>query len=108
MARGLGGEEMTVSEEAVRLSIRQYTREAGVRNLEREIASVMRRDVADMAVRKRSRAAVDDVKRVRAALGKRRPYDEIAERIDPPGVAAGLGGAPTGGENNFVAAGGTP
>ena len=108
IAHGLRPDEISISEEAVRLIIRQYTREAGVRNLEREIASVMRRDVADMAVRKRSRAAVDDVKRVRAALGKRRHYDEIAERIDRPGVATGLVWTPTGGEIIFVEAALTP
>jgi ATP-dependent Lon protease len=108
IAHGLRVDEITVSEEAVRLIIRQYTREAGVRNLEREIASVMRRDVADMAVRKRSRAVVDDSKRVRAALGKRRYYDEIRERIDRPGVATGLVWTPTGGEIIFVEAALTP
>ena len=104
IAHGLRPDEISISEEAVRLIIRQYTREAGVRNLEREIASVMRRDVADMAVRKRSRLVPDDVKRVRAALGKRRHYDEIAERIDRPGVATGLVWTPTGGEIIFVEA----
>src|ERR1700693_2075723 len=84
-AHGLRAGEISMSEEAVRLIIRQYTREAGVRNLEREIASVMRRDVADMAVRKRSRLVPDDVKRVRAALGKRRYYDDVAERVGRPG-----------------------
>jgi ATP-dependent Lon protease len=108
LAHGLRPDEISISEEAVRLIIRQYTREAGVRNLEREIASVMRRDVADMAVRKRSRAVVDDVKRVRAALGKRRYYDDVAERIDRPGVATGLVWTPTGGEIIFVEAALTP
>jgi ATP-dependent Lon protease len=109
VAHGLRADEITISEEAVRLIIRQYTREAGVRNLEREIASVMRRDVADMAVRRRGRAAVvDDVKRVRAALGKRRYYDDVAERIDRPGVATGLVWTPTGGEIIFVEAALTP
>ena len=107
-AHGLREDEVTISEEAVRLIIRQYTREAGVRNLEREIASVMRRDVADMAVRKRGRAAVDDAKRVRAALGKRRYYDDVRERIDHPGVATGLVWTPTGGEIIFVEAALTP
>ena len=107
-AHGLRPDEISISEEAIRLIVRQYTREAGVRNLEREIASVMRRDVADMAVRRRSRAAVDDVKRVRAALGKRRYYDDVAERIDRPGVATGLVWTPTGGEIIFVEAALTP
>jgi ATP-dependent Lon protease len=108
IAHGLRVDEITISEEAVRLIIRQYTREAGVRNLEREIASVMRRDVADMAVRKRARSVPDDVKRVRAALGKRRYYDDVAERIDRPGVATGLVWTPTGGEIIFVEAALTP
>ncbi|MGH7762461.1 MAG: endopeptidase La [Candidatus Dormibacteraceae bacterium] len=108
IAHGLRVDEITVSEAAVRLVIRHYTREAGVRNLEREIASVMRRDVADMAVRRRSRVVPDDVKRVRSALGKRRYYDEIAERIDRPGVATGLVWTPTGGEIIFVEAALTP
>jgi ATP-dependent Lon protease len=97
-----------MSVEAVRLIISQFTREAGVRNLEREIASVMRRDVADMAVNKKSKKVVDDVKRVRAALGKRRFYDDVAERIDRPGVATGLVWTPTGGEIIFVEAALTP
>ena len=107
IAHGLRPGEITMSEEAIRLIISQFTREAGVRNLEREIASVMRRDVADMAVKK-SKKVVDDVKRVRAALGKRRFYDDVAERIDRPGVATGLVWTPTGGEIIFVEAALTP
>src|SRR5437879_741693 len=106
-AHGLRVGEVGVAEDAVRLIIRQYTREAGVRNLEREIASVMRRAVAEMAVGKRLRQSVD-VKRVRAALGKRRFHDEVAERIDRPGVATGLVWTPTGGEIVFVEAALTP
>jgi ATP-dependent Lon protease len=68
----------------------------------------MRRDVADMAVRKRPGKVVDDVKRVRLALGKRRFYDDVAERIDRPGVATGLVWTPTGGEIIFVEAALTP
>ncbi len=107
LAHGLRAGEVTVEEDAVRAIIREYTREAGVRNLEREIASVMRRLVADMAVGKRPRKAVN-VRRVRAALGKRRHYDEIRERIDRPGVATGLVWTPTGGEIIFVEAALTP
>jgi ATP-dependent Lon protease len=107
-AHGLQPDEVKVSEEAVRLIIRQYTREAGVRNLEREIASVIRRDVSEMATRKRPRRTPDDAKRVRAALGKRRFYDEVAERIDRPGIATGMVWTPTGGEIIFVEAALTP
>jgi ATP-dependent Lon protease len=107
LSHGLRPGEVMLAEDAVRVIIREYTREAGVRNLEREIASVMRRAVADMAVGKRPRKAVD-VKRVRAALGKRRFYDDIRERIDRPGVATGLVWTPTGGEIIFVEAALTP
>jgi ATP-dependent Lon protease len=106
-AHGLRVGEVGMAEEAVRLIIRQYTREAGVRNREREIASVMRRAVAEIAVGKRPRKAVD-VKRVRAALGKRRFHDDVRERIDRPGVATGLVWTPTGGEIVFVEAALTP
>jgi ATP-dependent Lon protease len=108
IAHGLRLGEIAISTDAIRLIISQYTREAGVRNLEREIASIMRRDVADMAVGKRAKRAVDDVKRVRTALGKRRFYDDVAERIDRPGVATGLVWTPTGGEIIFVEAALTP
>jgi ATP-dependent Lon protease len=107
LAHGLRPGEVTLAEDAVRAIIREYTREAGVRNLEREIASVMRRVVAEIAVGRRRRHAVD-VKRVRAALGKRRHYDDVAERIDRPGVATGLVWTPTGGEIIFVEAALTP
>jgi ATP-dependent Lon protease len=89
-AHGLRVGEVGMAEEAIRLIIRQYTREAGVRNLEREIASVMRRAVAEIA------------------LGKRRFHDDVRERIDRPGVATGLVWTPTGGEIVFVEAALTP
>ena len=108
LSHGLRTGEITLAEDAVRVIIREYTREAGVRHLEREIASVMRRAVADMAVGKRPGRKAVDVRRVRAALGKRRYYDDIRERIDRPGVATGLVWTPTGGEIIFVEAALTP
>ncbi len=106
-AHGLRPGEIAISEDAVRLIIREYTREAGVRNLEREIASLIRRDVAELASGKRVKR-MDDVKKVRAALGKRRFFDDAAERIDRPGIATGLVWTPTGGEIIFVEAALTP
>src|SRR5437899_13067055 len=106
-AHGLRDGEITISEDAVRLIIRDYTREAGVRNLEREIASLIRRDVAEIAAGKRVKR-MDDAKKVRAALGKRRFYDDVAERIHRPGSATGLVWTPTGGEIIFVEATLTP
>src|SRR5438094_5289740 len=107
LAHGLRPGEIAISEEAIRLIIRDYTREAGVRNLEREIASLIRRDVAEIASGKRLKR-MDDTKKVRAALGKRRFFDEVAERIDRPGIATGLVWTPTGGEIIFVEATLTP
>ncbi len=107
IAHGLHEGEIEISEAAIRLIIREYTREAGVRNLEREIASLIRRDVAELAQGKRVKK-LDDARRVRAALGKRRFYDDVAERIDRPGIATGLVWTPTGGEIIFVEATLTP
>src|SRR5256886_435378 len=106
-AHGLRPDEVTMADDAIRLIVGEYTREAGVRNLEREIASVMRRAVADIAVGKKIRKPADR-RRVRAALGKRRHFDEVAERIDRPGVATGLVWTPTGGDIIFVEAALTP
>jgi ATP-dependent Lon protease len=103
-AHGLRSEEVSFGDQALRLVIREYTREAGVRNLEREIAGVLRR-VAALIVGGESVGVVEvDLERVRDALGKRRFYDESAERIDRPGVATGLTWTPTGGEIVFVEA----
>src|SRR5690349_3155349 len=107
LAHGLREGEVAISEPAIRLIIREYTREAGVRNLEREIASLIRRDVSEIASGKKLKV-VDDTKKVRAALGKRRFYDDVAERIDRPGIATGLVWTPTGGEIIFVEAALTP
>ncbi|HEX6348342.1 MAG TPA: endopeptidase La [Candidatus Dormibacteraeota bacterium] len=103
-AHGLRRDEVAFSDDALRTIIRQYTREAGVRSLEREIAGVLRRAAADIAEGKAAAPVVADLERVRDALGKRRFYDESAERIDRAGVATGLSWTPTGGEIIFVEA----
>jgi ATP-dependent Lon protease len=103
-AHGLTTEEVEFSDAALRLIIREHTREAGVRNLEREIASVLRRLAADVAEGKVTEKVVVEPARVRESLGKRRFFDESAERIDRPGVATGLTWTPAGGEIVFVEA----
>jgi ATP-dependent Lon protease len=103
-AHGLLAEEVAFGEEAIRVVIRHYTREAGVRNLEREIAGVLRRVAAMIAGGEASGTIAVDAERVRDALGKRRFFDDSAERIDRPGVATGLTWTPTGGEILFVEA----
>jgi len=107
-AHGLRADEVLFEEASLRLLIRQYTREAGVRNLEREIAGVLRRAAALIAAGESEGPVVVDTERVRDALGKRRFYDESAERIDRPGVATGLTWTPTGGEIVFVEAAAVP
>ncbi|TMC02928.1 MAG: endopeptidase La, partial [Chloroflexi bacterium] len=109
-AHGLRAEELEFGESAIRMIIREYTREAGVRSLEREIAAVLRRVAAMIAGGEAgtSDAAADtipvDGERVRDALGKRRFFDDTAERIDRPGVATGMTWTPAGGEILFVEA----
>jgi ATP-dependent Lon protease len=103
-AHGLAADEAEFSEGSLRLIIREYTREAGVRNLEREIAAVLRRMAAEIAEGKVAGKVLVDPTRVRETLGKRRFFDESAERIDRPGVATGLTWTPTGGEIVFVEA----
>ncbi|HLQ62200.1 MAG TPA: endopeptidase La [Candidatus Acidoferrales bacterium] len=108
-AHGLKHEEVTFTEESVGTIIREYTREAGVRNLEREIASVLRRVASQVAEADGASAPVGvDEKLLRDALGKRRFFDDSAERIDRPGIAIGLVWTPTGGEIIFVEATLTP
>ena len=104
-AHGLKPEEVDFSEEAIRNLIGEYTREAGVRNLEREIASVLRRTAADVAEDKITQLPVTiDAERVREALGKRRYFGVAAEQIDRPGIAVGLVWTAAGGEILFVEA----
>jgi ATP-dependent Lon protease len=102
-AHGLRGEEVEIDDAALRRIIREYTREAGVRNLEREIAAVVRK-----AARRISEGAAAPI-RVSAAqvpdyLRRPRFFDEMAERIDRPGVATGLAWTPAGGDVLFVEA----
>jgi ATP-dependent Lon protease len=103
-AHGLLPDEVAFDDAPIRLVIRQYTREAGVRNLEREIAAVLRRVAAMIAGGETTGSISVDAERVRDALGKRRFFDDTAERIDRPGVATGLTWTPTGGEILFVEA----
>ncbi len=103
---GLGLDRaITFTEPALRLLVRSYTREAGVRSLEREIAALCRK-----VARRRAEGDVlpvtVDPERVMALLGSPRFLleEEIAERTRTPGVAVGLAWTPTGGDILFVEA----
>jgi len=100
---GLAGKRVTFTEGALRLLVREYTREAGVRNLDREIAALCRKAAREIAEGKRKSARIDE-KRVRAWLGKRRFSAEARKRTSDPGVATGLAVTPVGGDVLFVEA----
>jgi ATP-dependent Lon protease len=102
---GLRENEITFSEEALMAIIRNYTREAGVRNLEREIGGVLRKIVTRIAEGKQDYVEVT-AENVRELLG--RPHYlgniEIVQRTSVPGVATGLAWTPSGGEVLFIEA----
>ncbi|HET6382352.1 MAG TPA: endopeptidase La [Armatimonadota bacterium] len=97
-------EHITWQESAVRETIRGYTREAGVRNLEREIAALCRKVTRQLAEGRTEPVEITpDV--VHHLLGAPRfEYEEVARRSDRPGVAIGLAYTPVGGEILFVEA----
>ncbi len=102
---GLRPEEIEVKHNALMTIVRDYTREAGVRTLEREIARAARKVVTRIAEGNTEKVIVDD-KTVRDLLGKPRYgyREEIEERTDLPGVATGLAWTPVGGDVLFVEA----
>jgi ATP-dependent Lon protease len=102
-AHGLEPKQVTFTEKALRLLVREYTREAGVRNVDREIASLCRKAAREIAEGKRKSARIDE-RRVRAWLGRRRFSAEVRKRTSDPGVATGLAVTPVGGDVLFVEA----
>ncbi len=100
---GLTAENLHLKEDAIRTIIRDYTREAGVRNLEREIASVCRGVAKKVAEGSINQATIqkDDLLEY---LGQPRFFSELAERITTPGIATGLAWTPVGGDILFVEA----
>jgi ATP-dependent Lon protease len=102
---GLRPEEVDMTEAALRDLVRDYTREAGVRTLEREIGRAMRKVVTKVAEGKDNHVEIDP-KTLRDLLGKPRYgyREELSERTDRPGVATGLAWTPFGGEVLYVEA----
>src|SRR6202158_5062096 len=98
---GLGDQKIEFSEEALREIIHSYTREAGLRNLEREIARVCRKIARSITEGETAPEVVSgaDVQRY---LGAPRFFSEVAERTQEPGVATGLAWTPNGGEIMFI------
>jgi ATP-dependent Lon protease len=106
-AHGLSPKRLTFTEKALRLVIRAYTREAGVRELERQIAALCRKAATQIARGKAKRLRADEAK-VRAWLGPRRFPDEVRKRTSDPGVATGLAVTAVGGDVLFVEAAAYP
>ena len=102
-AHGLTPDELGFEPDAIRAIIRGYTREAGVRNLEREIAAVARKVARRIAEGRREPVRVT-ASSVAEYLGRPRFFDEVAERTTRPGVATGLAWTPAGGDVLFVEA----
>lgn len=96
-------EEITLTEDALRAIIRDYTREAGVRNLEREIGAVMRKVAIQIAAGDTQHVEVT-AQHVREFLGKPRFRFEATNRVEIPGVATGMAWTPVGGDILFIEA----
>jgi ATP-dependent Lon protease len=102
-ATGLKPEQCEISEDTIRSIIRDYTREAGVRNLERQLGAICRHVAMLIAEGSCARMRVDSAA-LAAILGPRRFENEVAMRTSVPGVATGLAWTPVGGDILFVEA----
>jgi ATP-dependent Lon protease len=106
-ANGLKPAQAELAEDTLKTLIRDYTREAGVRNLEREIGAVLRHAAMRIAEGAKEKIQVES-KDLHAILGARRFESELAERTSVPGVATGLAWTPVGGDILFIEASRTP
>jgi ATP-dependent Lon protease len=102
-ANGLKSNQAEIEDEALRLIIRGYTREAGVRSLEREIGKALRHAAVQIAEGSSSKVTLG-AKDLTAVLGQPRFEGEIALRTSIPGVATGLAWTPVGGDILFIEA----
>src|SRR4051812_6896647 len=100
---GLSASRLSVPDKALRTVIREYTREAGVRNLERRIADVCRKPATQIAKGEKRKLSVDEA-RLRDWLGPRRFSSEVRRRTSDPGVATGLAYTAVGGDVLFIEA----
>ena len=101
---GLRPGEVRFTDGAIRRIIREYTREAGVRNVERQIGHICRKVATDIAEGKETKPVRVTARSVRKYLGRPRFFPETTLRTEIPGVATGLGWTPTGGDIQFFEA----
>jgi len=107
-ANGLRGSQAELADPAITAIIEEYTREAGVRNLEREIGTVLRKVARQVAEGEADGKVRISAKRARELLGRRKFFAESRRRTKDPGVATGLAWTPVGGEVLFVEASAVP
>jgi ATP-dependent Lon protease len=101
---GLSASRIAFTDPALKVIIADYTREAGVRQLEREIGTICRKVARQVAEGTVKRKITITEPRVRETLGKRRFFSETRRRTSKPGVATGLAWTPVGGEVLFIEA----
>jgi ATP-dependent Lon protease len=105
---GLQEEEVSIADDVLEIVISEYTREAGVRQLERELGSILRKTATKIVTKEAEPPVELDVDAVRDALGRQKFFREAAERTAVPGVATGLAVNATGGDVLFVEATAVP
>ncbi len=101
---GLRPEEVEVGDDVLRMVITEYTREAGVRQLERELGTVLRKTATEIASQKAAPPVTVDLDRAHAALGRQKFFQESAVRTAVPGVSTGLAVTGAGGDVLFIEA----
>ena len=101
---GLREDEVSIPDDAIELVVTEYTREAGVRQLERELGTVLRKTATTIASEAAEPPVAIDEAAVREALGRQKVFRETAERTAVPGVATGLAATMAGGDVLFIEA----
>jgi ATP-dependent Lon protease len=101
---GLREDEVSITDDVIAAVVSEYTREAGVRQLEREVGKILRKTATKIASGSVEPPVVVDIDVVRDALGRQKVFQEVAERTAVPGVATGLAVTGTGGDVLFVEA----
>jgi ATP-dependent Lon protease len=97
---GMQPDELTVDDDTIRAVVRQYTREAGVRSLERELGRLARKAAAKVA--SGGTVPVLDPETLKDWLGRPKVVDDVPERVETPGVATGLAVTGAGGDVLFI------
>jgi ATP-dependent Lon protease len=101
---GLRAEEVEISDQLLETVVTEYTREAGVRQLERDLGTLLRKTATKIASQRAAAPVVIDLVALRDALGRQRHFQESAIRTAVPGVATGLAVTGAGGDVLFVEA----